>query len=632
MEEISETTVANNKEITMDVISGGFAKGNLYLWDTVGEKHINKNIDISQTEEEIKYFEKELNLLSDQLERSIESLEKDGFAEEAEIIKTHLYLLKDRQFRRDVRIEIQTNKISAQAAVEKILKEMIRTFERSENLMFVERAADIRDITAQLKQKLSQEEKNLWDNLREFDKVIIAVEELTPSLLLEARKRNVTGFIVKKGTSLAHAIILAKSFGLPVVRVSGFYLLEQYNLKPILIDSSSHRIIFEPSDKLYKQIMSRLTVKQEEAFKELPINLWINIINPEQVTPELTDKIMGVGLYRTESLFMEQQKDFPSEQLQMEIYKSLFEKCRNIPVTFRTADIGGDKMLPYFSLGPQENPYLGFRAHRIFRFHPEIFITQLRAVLKASVNAYKLKLIYPMIETTDELFFVQDLVAQAVDSLKKEGAHYNNEFQQGIMIEVPSTAWNCAEILEYVDFASLGTNDLFQYFFAVDRNNSNAYRSYQPENPAAIRMMKSLVDIAERMNKPLSICGEIASNLRFLPLLIGLGFKDISVDVHVVDEIGRFLMELDVSACEELTEKCLAAKTSREVNTMLNQFMPAGMPVQQKGVINTSDLIDPVCGMVVHVDDSYVVELGGKNHYFCSPQCKKEFERNAVNI
>ena len=216
MEEISETTVANNKEITVDVISGGFAKGNLYLWDTVGEKHINKNIDISQTEEEIKYFEKELNLLSDQLERSIESLEKDGFAEEAEIIKTHLYLLKDRQFRRDVRIEIQTNKISAQAAVEKILKEMIRTFERSENLMFVERAADIRDITAQLKQKLSQEEKNLWDNLREFDKVIIAVEELTPSLLLEARKRNVTGFIVKKGTSLAHAIILAKSFGLKI--------------------------------------------------------------------------------------------------------------------------------------------------------------------------------------------------------------------------------------------------------------------------------------------------------------------------------------------------------------------------------------------------------------------------------
>lgn len=622
---------SRKNELRGEVLSTGAAKGTLYLWDFSGKPNLVKGYEHLPPDEEIQRFEKGLDSLIEQVEQSIKSLKEEGYNRQADIIRTHLYLLNDPQFRKDIRKEIKTNKIAAETAVETVLKEMIRTFEQSENPLFMERAGDIRDIISQLKQKLAQQEKHLWDYLYGLGDVVLAIRELTPSFLLEARKQRVVGFIVRTGTALSHTIILAKSFGLPVIRISDFRLLESHNLEQILIDGMTHSIIFEPSEQILGSIKSRTAVEPEETFRELPVNLWVNIINPEQLSSELTGKIKGVGLYRTEALYMEQQDDFPSEQMQVETYVHLFEKCREIPVTFRTADIGGDKMLRYFSLGSQENPYLGFRAHRIFRYHPEIFITQIRAVLRAAVNASELKLMYPMIESTDELFFVQDLTRQAIDSLDNEGLIHKRDFQQGIMIEVPSAAWNCREILEYVDFASLGTNDLFQYFFAVDRNNSNAYRSYQPENHTAIRMLKFLVETSRQLNKPLSICGEIASNKRFLPLLIGMGFEDISIDVHNVDEIRRFMLGLDIEACSKLAEKCLAAGTSREVNKMLNHFMPETDFNRKEAMLESSDLIDPVCGMVVHVDDSYITENQGQKYYFCSMQCKKEFERNLIN-
>jgi phosphoenolpyruvate-protein phosphotransferase len=621
--------MSNDKRTTQisgEPLSAGSAWGTLCLWGAAAQQKNNAGRGPVDADAEIERLEKELSSLIGQLERSVESLEKEGYSPEAEIIRTHLYLLKDEQFRRNVRSEIRKNEIAAEAAVDTILGEMIRNFEQSESPLFFERAGDIRDIIEQLKQRLSRREKHLWDYLHGLGNVILAVQELTPSLLLEARKQNVTGFIVKKGTSLSHAVILAKSFAIPVIRISSFHRLQRYNLKSVLIDEESESVILEPSSQSVGQAETRQAGKAEEFFDSLPVNLWVNIIDPQQMTPGLIAKIKGVGLYRTEALFMEQEDDFPSEQRQKEVYDLLFEKCRNIPVTLRTADIGGDKMLPYFSLGPQENPYLGFRAHRIFRFHPDIFITQVRAVLKAAVNASQLKLLYPMIETTDELFFVKDLVSRAVDSLRRENAHYKKEFEQGIMIEVPSIAWNYEEILEYIDFASLGTNDLFQYFFAVDRNNANAYRSYQPENPAAIQMLKYLVEASRQRGKPLSICGEIASNRRYLPLLIGLGFEDISIDVHTVGTIGRFLNELDVAACKEMAEKCLAAKTSREADFMLNDFMPQAEKAQRKSAVKSAELTDPICGMVVHADDSYVVEQQGEKYYFCSLQCKNEFE------
>lgn len=613
-------------ELIGEVLSPGTTAGTLYLWDFCGKQTIQQERSPSDADSEIVRFENGLNAFIRQLEQSIRSLEEDGYPREADIIRTHLYLLRDKRFQNDIRAEIRTNEVAAEAAVDHILKEMIWTFEQSESSIFFERANDIKDIVIQLKTKLSRQEKHFWDDLHGLDRVILAVQELTPSVLLEARKHKVYGFIVRQGSALSHAVILAKSFGLPVIRISSLRSLEAHHLERVFLNGLTRRIIFQPSGEQLEQAAPRYPAKPVESFKELPVNLWINIIDPRQVTEEIIGKIKGVGLYRTESLFMEQEDDFPTEQQQIETYQVLFEKCGDKPVTFRTADIGGDKMLSYFSLGPQENPYLGFRAHRIFRFHPEILVTQLKAVLKAAANTTQLNLLYPMIETTDELFFIQDLVTQTVDTLKRKNINCKDDFRQGIMIEVPSMAWNCKEILQYVDFASLGTNDLFQYFFAVDRNNANAYRSYQPENPAAIRMLKYILDAAGSLNKPLSICGELASNKRFLPLLIGLGFKNLSIDAHLIDDIGAFISELDISACREMARTCLKMKTSRQVNGMLNNFMPQTADTSEENLTEGMELVDPVCGMVVHIDDSYKLEQDEGIYYFCSIQCKKEFQ------
>jgi phosphoenolpyruvate-protein kinase (PTS system EI component) len=312
---------------------------------------------------------------------------------------------------------------------------------------------------------------------------------------------------------------------------------------------------------------------------------------------------------------MEQTDDFPSEQQQYEVYRSLFQVCpSDYPVTVRTADIGGDKTLPYFSLGPQENPYLGVRAHRIYREHPEIFIIQMRAILRAAAGASGLRIMYPMIGSLEDLSFVQSLLAETIRSLKARGQDCQDQFQQGIMIEVPSAAWNCEELLKAVDFASVGTNDLLQYFFAVARDDAGVSQSYRAQDPNALQMLKRIVDTAARIGKPLSICGEIASDPQLVPLLVGLGFKDLSVDMHFLAQVEDLVSALDAAQCEQLAERCLKARSSEEVRKLVNSSDltrgrngnggTSGRGASARGLV-----VDPVHEMVIDLMENDLAAL-----------------------
>jgi phosphoenolpyruvate-protein kinase (PTS system EI component)/YHS domain-containing protein len=328
-------------------------------------------------------------------------------------------------------------------------------------------------------------------------------------------------------------------------------------------------------------------------------------------------------------LFMEQTEDFPSEQQQYETYKLLFEMCRpDQPVTVRTADIGGDKTLSYFPLGPQENPFLGVRANRVYREHPEILITQMRAILRAALGSTGLRLMYPMIAGPEDLLFINRLLDEAVRSLRARHQPYQDRFRQGIMIEVPSAAWNCSELLEIVDFASVGTNDLMQYFFAVGRDDAHISQSLRAQDPVALRMLKRLVEAAASAGKPLSICGEIASDPQLLPLLIGLGFQDLSVDIRLLPQVEASAAGLDVAACEQLAQECLTAKTSREVRTLLND---SGLVKRDAGSYEprAGQAVDPVCGAIVDTGESNpTVTRRGKKVHFCSTECRDEYVRH----
>jgi phosphoenolpyruvate-protein phosphotransferase len=615
--------------ITGEVISPGLANGELCVINFRLDYLLpRENLPCSDVNKEIAKFEQGVHSTIAELKEAIAILEKDSFLDEAEIIQTHMLMLEDAKFRRRVHKKIKVNRFAAEIALEHILQEMVEVLERSENIVFSQRAIDLRDVAMRLKKKFSEEKHTiLTDSLKDVKNPVVATEELFPSLVLEAREKGVNAFIVEKGTSLSHAAILAKSFGLPALRVEDFYNLGLKDGIRVFVDAINGTMLVEPNEEEIDKVRMLLTKEQLVKDKaKLPVKIWINIVDPMQIKEDAFKGVEGIGLYRTEILFMESQEDFPTEEEQFTIYSSLFKKCRNHPVTIRTLDVGGDKTLPYFSFGPQENPYLGLRAHRIYRFHPEIFITQVRAILRAGLPLSNLRILYPMIESVEDLWLVQDLLKEAINSLQDEGAKYRETFQQGILVEVPSAVWNFRELLNCVDFASVGTNDLIQYFFAVDRNNANVSKTYRPQSPVALRILKDMVDIAQELNKSLSICGEITSDINFLPLLVGLGFDNLSVDFHNVAAIREQLCSLDILACRRLAQECLVAKRADEVKAILNKFISFGREDDLSHQKKKSEAVDPICKMVVHtLGNELVVFRGDRKFYFCCKQCRDKF-------
>lgn len=613
------------KEIDAEVLSPGFMAGKLCIFEGDASSPDHETTHIDDPAAEIERFEKQVATVVKELEKIAASLRETSFDAEADIVQAHIYLLKDPQFHKDVHSLILNNGLNAQKAAGKVLRRIIVTLEESGKWLS-ERTTDFRDILNRLETKQSERENAFIESLESISHPVIVTSELLPSLVLEARRLTQCAFIAEKGTATSHAAILAKSFGFPAVRIANLEEVQSAAGRDVLIDAIHGHVVLNPDAQQIKQFREAIRAVPSPKPKSDLANLWINITDPLQVSPEVLMRIEGIGLYRTEVLFMASKGDFPNEHEQYQVYRRLFESCEEMPVTFRTADIGGDKMLPYFSLGPQENPYLGLRAHRIYRFHPEIFVTQVRALLRAAQTQTKLRIMYPMIEDIEELRFIQNLLSQALDSLKSEGSDFREEFLQGIMIEVPSAAWEIDELLRCVDFASVGTNDLLQYFLAADRNNSNITDVYRAQSPPFLKMLKSLVTAAAAQGKPLSICGEIAANRTLLPLLIGIGFKDVSVDVHELDQVEKTLSILTRRECEQLAEACLHCRTSEEVSVMLREFGHEDTETIEVPAVATDEAIDPVCKMVVHADQaSYTYERKGKQYYFCSARCKDEF-------
>jgi phosphotransferase system enzyme I (PtsI) len=623
---MNEETSTGRRRFTGEMLSPGAATGRLAFLESDFTVLGPDQRRASSVEQELDRFEEHIDGLAEELSHIIAELEAESADIQAQIVRTHLYLIQDHKFHQDVCREIRENALSAETAIETVLRRVISVFERSRNTIMVERASDIRDIIARLSRRVQRRHHAAFAALGEGEAMVLAVKELLPSVVLEARNSRVVGFVVERGTGLSHGAILAKSLGFPVLRIDDLEALQEAAEETVLISATDGSLVVAPQRELILQIVEQGPAAPEVDEVDLPVRLWINVADPAQVTPELAERIAGVGLYRTEVLFMEQIDDFPSEEQQYLTYRSLFETCRpDQIVTVRTADIGGDKTLSYFPLGPQENPSLGVRANRVYREHPEIFITQMRAILRAAADSSGLRIMYPMIGSREDLLFIERLLAEAVRSLRARRQVYQDQFEQGIMIEVPSAAWNAGELLEVVDFASVGTNDLLQYFFAVGRDDAHNSQSYRTLDPAALRMLRDLVEAAALAGKPLSICGEVASDPQLLPLLIGLGFRDLSVDVRFLSQVEESAAGLDVAACEQLAQDCLKAKTSREVRALLSE---SGLVKKHRPVCPSrwDQAVDPVCGAVVDTVDSHLtIARQGRKIHFCSARCRDEY-------
>lgn len=569
--------------------------------------------------DEAERFRHGLSTVVRELREHVDDLEAHSFAAEAAILRAHVAMLHDPEFQRRVHELIEKSKHSAEAAVEAALHQLAVMMAAAGDESFSEKTADFRDLTSQLKARLTKDRSDLRKAVGREGETVVAVHELLPSLVLEARELEVKGFVVAQGTTMSHAAILAKSFSLPVVRVADFDGLMEHCGAEVLVDGDAASVTAEPPAQRPAKAPAR---RRDHAGKHLPARLWVSVADPRQLEGVDWQCVEGVGLYRTEVLFLQQAAELPSEQEQFRTYRQIFSGCGKRPAVVRTADLGADKLMAHMSFGPQQNPYLGLRAHRIFRFHPEILITQVRAILRAAAGG-QLRLMFPMLETVDQWSFVRGLVKEAVESLGKGGTRFQHEFQCGVLVETPSAAWSLGEFLEEADFLSVGTNDLVQYFFAAERNSANLGDFYLPAHPAMLRLLGSMAAQAARAGKPLSLCGEIAAEASLVPLLVGLGYADFAVPPGQVHAMHDLLAGLDASQCRALAERCLRCRSHAEVRSCLGLEDAPDAAVGR--AMPEGHAVDPVCGMVVHTGTEHHLEHGGSTLWFCSARCLRRF-------
>lgn len=612
------------KTFTGHLIAPGFGEGVLHIVAACGPDDSGSVTEVADPSLESERFHQEVRVLECEIEEAAGRLEADNLGDEAQILRVHLAMLRDPELHGQVLDLIHKSRHRAETAVEQVLETMAAIIAGADDPVLAERAVDLRDLALRLRVRLG-DRTSYGIAALPLDKspFVIALPELLPSFVLEARESSVAGFIVESGTSVSHGAILAKSFGIPAVRISTLCALGPFEGQRVIVGGSGEILVGPEDIEVDAQRPTIEAVPTERTPGAPSTRVWVSIVDPQQLEVIDWTGIEGVGLYRSEALFMRHREDFPSEHKQIEVYRRLFDLAGERPVVFRTADLGADKSVNYMHFGPEDNPCLGLRAHRLFRFHPEILVTQIRAVLRAACGRHQLRLLYPMLECIEQLHFVQGLVSRAMHSLTDQGVEFQHDFLQGVLIETPSAAWSFRQFLQEVDFASVGTNDLVQYLFAVERNSANVADLYQPEHPVVLQVIHSLATQSAAAGKTLSICGEMATELSLLPVLVGLGVTDLSVAMGASDDVQRKLAELGEAGCRQLADQCVRADTVDDVRAAIG-WSPANDDGQL--AMGEGDALDPVCGMVVHVNDTpHVLRVGGVVHYFCSRACLNHF-------
>jgi phosphoenolpyruvate-protein phosphotransferase len=619
-----EPEVMRALTIPCEVISPGVTEGQLSILRGSGEfplpKRSNPPVDPGA---ELENFHQQVAALGENLRQVVTRLEAEGLSAEADIVRAHLMMLGDPKFQGRIEDLVRRTGLAARRAVANVVQEMLHVFGRMNDPVLAERAADLKDLAMQLEERLEQGRPHeMREMLAHAQHPVVAIRELLPSVVLEARALHVQGLIVERGTRFSHGAILARALGMPAVRVAGLEVLEGNEGRRVLVDADRGELLIDPDAAQRRERMQAEAVPAEPAAgQSMGVRLWVSIVDPAQLEDLDWRRVEGVGLYRTETIFMAHREDFPSEDEQLRVYRRLFELCGQRPVTIRTADLGGDKAVSYLSMSREDNPYLGLRAHRLCRFLPELLIVQVRAILRAGHGGHNVRIMYPMVESVDQWRFIQTLVAEAVDSLRAEGLVFQERFSQGVLVETPSAVWDFSGLLAHADFAAIGTNDLVQYMFAVDRNNANVTNLYQPEHPIVLRVLRHLVGQARKAGKEISLCGEVARNTRLLPLLVGLGLRDLTVSKRSLAAVGKALRTLRMAECRRVAKCCLRADSVEQVGACLG-----GAPARQGEQVHAGQAIDPVCRMTVRrIGNPHLLTLDGVTYYFCSVRCRRRF-------
>jgi len=494
--------------------------------------------------------------------------------EDVAIFDAHLMLTSDPEFTGEMEAMIKRDGVNAEFATQEVSQHFIQMFESMEDAYFKERAADIKDVSFRLQCHILN--ITLPDLSLINEEVIIVANDLTPSDTAQLNKQFIKGFATQIGGRTSHSAIMARSLEIPaVLGITG--LLESIKHNDLLIlDALEGLVIINPNDaeikhyeveiKNYTQLKALLSVlkdAQSITTDQHSVELVANIGTPNDVDSVLSNGGEGVGLYRTEFLYMDA-KSLPSEDEQYTAYKTVLEKMKDKPVVIRTLDIGGDKELSYLPIPHEMNPFLGYRAIRLCLDRKDIFKTQVRALLRASTYG-RLCIMFPMIATLDEFREAKSFVLDTEKELLAEGIEVAQKYEIGMMVEIPAAAVLADQFAYEADFLSIGTNDLIQYSMAADRMSEKVSYLYQPLNPSLLRLIKMTIDGAHSQGKWCGMCGEMAGDVLAIPLLIGLGLDEFSMSASSILQARQIVRSLSYQDMQGLANQALTLKTSSEV-------------------------------------------------------------------
>ncbi len=501
---------------------------------------------------------------------------------EAEILNGHLMLLQDPMMTMEIEGKIDSEKLCSEAAIEDVCTMYADMFASMDDELMQQRAADMRDIKTRM-QKVLLGVKSVDVSALPKGSVLVA-EDLTPSVTAGINPENVTGIVTELGGRTSHSAILARALEIPAVVAAAGILSQAADGDEIILDGESGEIFVKPEESVkaeYEAKRASYLAEKEELKKYIgretitkdgvKIEVAANIGRPEDVDRVLSYDAEGIGLFRTEFLFMDR-TSMPTEEEQFEAYRKVAVAMNGKPVIIRTLDIGGDKEIPYMGLKKDENPFLGYRAIRFcLDRKDDIYRPQLRALLRASAFG-AIKIMVPMVTCVEEYREAKALIHEIMDELEQEGIPYNKDIQVGIMVETAAASLMADVFAREVDFFSIGTNDLTQYTMSVDRGNDKVSYLYSTFNPAVLRSIRHIIECGRKEGIMVGMCGEAASDPLMIPLLVAFGLNEFSMSASAVLKARKMITECDSRKLQEMADKAMSFVTASEIESFMREF------------------------------------------------------------
>ncbi len=521
-------------------VFGGVSIGKLMFYKR--NDKVIKRTHVEDVDAEWKRFQDAKDTAVSQLKGLYDKALADVGEANAMIFEIHQMMLEDLDYLESIENIIRTQEVNAEFAVATTADNFAQMFAAMDDAYMQGRAADVKDVSERVLDILC----GVSGGMKEMSEpCIIAADDLAPSETVQLDKSKVLGFATMFGSSNSHTAILARTMNIPAVIGLGEGLLESYDGKPAVIDGFTGTLYIDPDEETLeimkekrakdleqKALLEQLKGKENVTKSGQKINVYANIGNVSDLGAVLKNDAGGIGLFRSEFLYLEN-TDFPTEEQQFAVYKQVAENMAGKKVIIRTLDIGADKQVDYFGLDKEENPALGYRAIRICLTRPEIFKTQLRALYRAAVYG-NISIMFPMIISVDEVRKIKTIIADVKEELKSEGIPFRDNVELGIMIETPASVMVSRELAKEVDFFSVGTNDLTQYTLAIDRQNSKLDPFYDPHHPAVLAMIKMAADNAHAEGKWIGICGELGADLELTEEFLKMGLDELSVSPAMV--------------------------------------------------------------------------------------------------